>query len=128
MTAAPRNDALMGIAVCSTTANSDTERKYGFCPNRDTAVIGGNSEGEPCQFPFVFLGKTYTFSTSEGQGYSLFLVAAHEFGHALGLDPSNIQDALMFPMYKYIADFSLHVDDIEGIQYLYGSIDLCNWH
>ncbi len=26
----------------------------------------------------------------------------------------------MYPMYKYVEDFSLHHDDIEGIQYLYG--------
>ncbi|XP_060787993.1 matrix metalloproteinase-9-like [Neoarius graeffei] len=134
-----------GYRWCATTSNFDQDKKYGFCPNRDTAVIGGNSEGEPCQFPFSFQGKTYTSCTSEGRsdgklwcattsnydkdnkwgfctdkGYSLFLVAAHEFGHALGLDHSNIQDALMYPMYKYIADFSLHQDDIEGIQYLYG--------
>ncbi|XP_053359772.1 matrix metalloproteinase-9-like [Clarias gariepinus] len=137
-----RND---GYRWCATTANFDKDKKYGFCPNRDTAVIGGNSEGEPCHFPFTFLGKTYTSCTSEGRsdgklwcattssydkdnkwgfcadkGYSLFLVAAHEFGHALGLDHSNIQDALMYPLYKYVADFSLNEDDIEGIQYLYG--------
>ncbi|KAI5610095.1 matrix metalloproteinase-9 precursor [Silurus asotus] len=130
---------------CATTANFDQDKKYGFCPNRDTAVIGGNSEGDPCHFPFTFLGKTYSSCTSEGRGdgklwcattssydmdnkwgfcpdkgYSLFLVAAHEFGHALGLEHSNIQDALMYPMYKYIADFSLNQDDIDGIQYLYG--------
>ncbi|KAG1933101.1 matrix metalloproteinase-9 [Pimephales promelas] len=134
-----------GYRWCATTANFDTDKKYGFCPNRDTAVIGGNSEGEPCQFPFIFLDKTYTSCTSEGRGdgklwcattsnydtdkkwgfcpdkgYSLFLVAAHEFGHALGLDHSKIKDALMYPMYKYIEDFSLNQDDIEGIQYLYG--------
>ncbi|XP_051950738.1 matrix metalloproteinase-9-like [Xyrauchen texanus] len=55
-----------------------------------------------------------------GPGYSLFLVAAHEFGHALGLDHSNIKDALMYPMYKYVEDLSLHSDDIKGIQSLYG--------
>lgn len=135
-----------GYRWCATTSNFDKDMKYGFCPSRDTAVTGGNSEGEPCHFPFVFLGKTYDSCTSEGrgdgklwcsttdnydddkkwgfcrdQGYSLFLVAAHEFGHALGLDHSNIREALMFPMYSYVEDFSLHEDDIEGIQYLYGS-------
>uniref|UniRef100_A0A4W6CP99 Matrix metalloproteinase-9 n=1 Tax=Lates calcarifer TaxID=8187 RepID=A0A4W6CP99_LATCA len=137
-----RND---GYRWCATTDNFDQDKKFGFCPSRDTAVIGGNSEGEPCHFPFVFLGKEYNSCTSEGrgdgklwcsttdnydedkkwgfcpdQGYSLFLVAAHEFGHALGLDHSSIRDALMYPMYSYVEDFSLHRDDIEGIQYLYG--------
>lgn len=135
-----------GYRWCATTSNFDHDKKYGFCPNRDTAVIGGNSQGEPCAFPFTFLGKKYSSCTSEGrqdgrlwcattsnydvdkkwglcpdQGYSLFLVAAHEFGHALGLEHSSVRDALMYPMYTYTADFHLHSDDVSGIQYLYGA-------
>uniref|UniRef100_A0A8C1CRR2 Matrix metalloproteinase-9 n=1 Tax=Cyprinus carpio carpio TaxID=630221 RepID=A0A8C1CRR2_CYPCA len=56
-----------GYRWCATTANYDTDKQYGFCPNRDTAVIGGNSEGEPCQFPFTFLGTQYSSCTSEGR-------------------------------------------------------------
>ncbi|XP_042698459.2 matrix metalloproteinase-9 isoform X2 [Chrysemys picta bellii] len=134
-----------GYRWCATTASFDQDKKYGFCPNRDTAVIGGNSQGDPCVFPFTFLGQTYSACTSEGrqdgklwcattsnydtdhkwgfcpdQGYSLFLVAAHEFGHSLGLDHSSVREALMYPMYSYIKDFHLHPDDVSGIQFLYG--------
>uniref|UniRef100_A0ACB8F7L1 Uncharacterized protein n=1 Tax=Sphaerodactylus townsendi TaxID=933632 RepID=A0ACB8F7L1_9SAUR len=135
-----------GLPWCSTTANFDKDKLYGFCPSEHSAVIGGNSPGETCVFPFTFLGQMYSACTSEGRGdgklwcattgnydtdkkwgfcpdkgYSLFLVAAHEFGHSLGLEHSSVQEALMYPMYSYIADFHLHADDVAGIQFLYGS-------
>ncbi|NWW92077.1 MMP3 protein, partial [Rhynochetos jubatus] len=56
-------------------------------------------------------------------GYNLFLVAAHELGHSLGLGHSNVFGALMYPIYmaRDTRDYRLPQDDINGIQALYGS-------
>lgn len=61
-------------------------------------------------------------------GVSLLSVAAHEFGHSLGLSHSSVPDALMFPYYQGLKpNFKLPYDDMMGIQQLYGARDERPW-
>uniref|UniRef100_A0A3P9PGX6 Matrix metalloproteinase-9 n=1 Tax=Poecilia reticulata TaxID=8081 RepID=A0A3P9PGX6_POERE len=132
---------------CATTDNYDRDQRWGFCPTRDTAVTMTSPDGDPCHFPFVFRGMAYDKCTTDGRtdgrywcattlnydrdqrwgfctdlGYSLFLAAAHEFGHSLGLFHSTVRQAIMFPLISYVENFSLDQDDIDGIQYLYSEL------
>ena len=50
----------------------------------------------------------------------LVTVAAHEFGHSLGLRHSSISNSLMFPSYSGPQRY-LDNDDINGIKKIYGS-------
>jgi len=47
------------ITWCATTNNFDYDRKFGLCESEHTTTFGGNSNGEPCYFPFVYKNKTY---------------------------------------------------------------------
>uniref|UniRef100_A0A8C1YSM6 interstitial collagenase n=1 Tax=Cyprinus carpio TaxID=7962 RepID=A0A8C1YSM6_CYPCA len=82
---------------------------HAFAPS---SGIGGDAHFDEDEF----------FTLRSSKGFVLFLVAAHEFGHSLGLAHSNVRGALMFPTYSFTDPdrFSLPSDDIRGIQSLYG--------
>uniref|UniRef100_A0A8C3XZR6 Matrix metallopeptidase 27 n=1 Tax=Catharus ustulatus TaxID=91951 RepID=A0A8C3XZR6_CATUS len=98
---------------------------HGHCPRYFDGPLGVLAHAFP---PGSGLGGDVHFDEDEdwttgSAGFNLFLVAAHEFGHALGLSHSNDQRALMFPNYAYVSpsEFPLSPDDISGIQSIYGS-------
>ncbi|WCJ20896.1 matrix metalloproteinase [Euphorbia peplus] len=47
-------------------------------------------------------------------------VAVHEIGHLLGLGHSSVEGAIMFPSIPTGITKGLHIDDVQGIQALYG--------
>lgn len=57
-----------------------------------------------------------------GLDFDLQGVAAHEYGHALGLSHSSVQAATMFPSISpaSLGERSIHADDMAGVQAIYG--------
>ncbi|XP_033628091.1 matrix metalloproteinase-19-like [Asterias rubens] len=72
----------------------------------------------------VHLDEGETWTHKSYSGANLWLVAAHEIGHSLGLGHSVAFGSLMFPFhFGYNPTYTLHQDDIDGIQSLYGDVD-----
>ena len=89
-------------------------------PTPPTAIMGDAHFDE---------AETWTVTVPPGSGtIDLVTVAAHEFGHSLGLGHSDVTGALMAPFYggpyRLVA-----ADDIAGIRSLYGNfaIEHASW-
>lgn len=91
---------------------------HAFYPGRG---IGGDMHFDD-QEPWV----QHKDSNNTWDRVSLFITAAHELGHALGLYHSDVEGALMSPyLIKFPITFRLPEDDVRGIQELYGVDE--NW-
>ncbi|MEJ2417306.1 MAG: matrixin family metalloprotease [Exilibacterium sp.] len=86
---------------------------HAFYPPPNGGAIAGDMHFDEAE--------TWTDATrgNGSQPIDLVTVAAHELGHSLGLQHSNVSGALMDPFYGGSHRF-LHQDDIDGIQSIYG--------
>ncbi|XP_041974462.1 matrix metalloproteinase-14 isoform X2 [Aricia agestis] len=112
-----------------------TQKKAGQVHIEIRFEKGEHGDGDPFDGPGGTLAHAYfpvyggdahfddaeMWSINTRRGTNLFQVAAHEFGHSLGLSHSDVRSALMAPFYRgFDPAFQLDQDDIQGIQALYG--------
>lgn len=85
---------------------------HAFFPPPNSGELAGDAHFDTAETWNVVIPTP----TSE---FDIITVAAHEFGHSLGLAHSQVQGALMFPTYNGPHRF-LAADDVTGIQSIYG--------
>lgn len=93
---------------------------HAFYPPPNAGALAGDAHFDDAE--------TWTIQVPTGGNFDLVTVAAHEFGHSLGLRHSAVSGALMAPYYGGPMRF-LHSDDVAGIRSQYGfySIAQASW-
>lgn len=83
---------------------------HGFYPPANGTTAAGDIHFDAAELWKVAFG---------GPGFSIFQVAAHEIGHAIGLDHTGVPASLMNPFYTE-AFSGPQADDIAGAKFIYG--------
>jgi len=120
-------DIVCGLRIMRTTSARDADlvvdtgegRRSNFDGQGGVLAWAYMPQGKEMQLRMKFdLGETWVDQPNK-RGVLLFNVACHEFGHMLGLEHSDREDALMAPHYNPCID-TPPWDDIEKIQRLSG--------
>lgn len=90
---------------------------HAFFPPPNSGALAGDAHFDDAE--------TWTITVPTGPGIDLVTVAAHEFGHSLGLQHSGVGTALMAPFYGGPKRF-LDPDDVAGITAQYGSYSIAH--
>ncbi|CAK1548587.1 unnamed protein product [Leptosia nina] len=97
-----------------------------IAPRLDSHIFGNTLNAKTT---IITLNDAIPWSQDFTSGVpNLFQTAAHEIGHVLGLGHTDVVGAMMFPVYDLsVKIFSLHEDDMRGVQDIYSKVDTVSY-
>lgn len=116
-----------GVSTFSYSGNNCTPVGYPPGTNCIAQAFWWPATGPATEFDIVFYGKDTNGATVQWKAADpvvfkndIWGVAAHEFGHVLGLGHSTVYGAVMYDGYGFnTIQRNLNYDDIQGIQSIY---------
>ncbi len=112
------------VRECKGRQTFDGNNDVAWLDISDPSVLGVTWFGLSVdEFDMALDNANFTWYIGEAAGipagaFDAQTVWSHEFGHAAGLDHSDVDGAVMEPFYEGVRR-TLHQDDIDGISYLY---------